>query len=97
MIVSYSHHMYYVTMRVCLIYPPSGGQNHDRYSVYATEGLDGCAYLTGTRGPDWQGWWAGSGPRAASWTTLVYLFLKFREFLPTTFKVILLTNKHKWR
>jgi len=25
---------------------------------------------TGTRGPDWQRWRAGCGPRAASWTTL---------------------------
>jgi len=24
----------------------------------------------GTGGPDWQGWRAGCGPRAASWTTL---------------------------
>jgi len=39
------------------------------------ESLEGCRVMPTyghVRGPDWQSWWAGCGPRAASWTTLLY-------------------------
>ena len=40
------------------------------YLSQGPEEADPFLQPTGTRGPDWEGWRAGCGPRAASWTTL---------------------------